>query len=766
MKKILFFTLMGITIYSIGYAQEKPVNDTILNKLINLNEVIFSANKSEEKKSDVAYNIEVIKSKDIELSNPQNSADMLSNTGNIMVQKSQGGGGSPIIRGFEANRVLIVIDGVRMNNAIYRGGHLQDVITIDNAMLDRTEIIYGPSSVMYGSDALGGVMHFYTKNPLFGINKMNFKLNSSVRYSSANQEKTGHLDFNIGYKRLASLTSITYSDFDDMRTGYARNPNPSFGRCEYYAGVNAAGTADSMIRNSNTNIQKRSGYSQIDFMEKLLFKANDNLRIGLNVQYSTSSEINRYDRLSEYSGGNLKFAENGYGPQERLLTSLYVTLKSDSKLFDNMRITAAYQDISQERFSRRFSTDYTSGSGSNFKTRNFEKVNVYSLNADLRKQVKEKHELSYGAEVVANKVTSTASKANIYTGAEAIGPVDTRYPNGGSKTANVGLYLTHSWEINEKFILSEGIRYSYNSITCNFDTSSAVSNFQFPFTSVNQTNNALNGNIALIMMPEKNVRFSILASTGFRTPNVEDISKVFESVGSRVVVPNETLKPEYAYNIEGGLSTTIMDNKIKLEANYHYTLLKNAIVLKEYQYNGKDSVMFNGVLSQVVAPQNVDEAYIQGLFAAITADFTDNVSFKTSLTYTMGQYHKQLPAIANDPNHDTIVPMDHIPPMFGQTSILYHFKKFESEIYARYSAAKTGKEYSLGTEDNELYSADPINGYMPGWVTFNIKTAYHVTKNVSINLGVENLFDVHYRMFASGFSSPGRNIVGAIRIKI
>ena len=132
----------------------------------------------------------------------------------------------------------------------------------------------------------------------------------------------------------------------------------------------------------------------------------------------------------------------------------------------------------------------------------------------------------------------------------------------------------------------------------------------------------------------------------------------------------------------------------------------------------------------------------------------------------MGHYHKQLPAIANDPNHDTIVPMDHIPPMFGQTSILYHFKKFESEIYARYSAAKTGKEYSLGTEDNELYSADPINGYMPGWVTFNIKTAYHVTKNVIINLGVENLFDVHYRMFASGFSSPGRNIVGAIRIKI
>lgn len=767
MKKTLQLTILGSIAVTGVFAQDPPAKDTTLYKLIDLNEVVFSANKSEEKKSDIPYSIDVIKAKELELSNPQSSADMLANTGSIMVQKSQGGGGSPVIRGFEANRVLIVIDGVRMNNAIYRGGHLQDVITIDNAMLDRTEVIFGPSSVMYGSDALGGVMHFYTKNPAFGIEKMNFKLNSAIRYSSANQEKTGHLDFNLGFKKLASLTSITYSDFDDLRTGYARNPNPSFGRCEYYAGVNAAGTADSMIRNTNTNIQKRSGYSQIDIMQKLLYKANDDINIGLNFQYSTSSQINRYDRLSEYSGsGNLKYADIGYGPQERMLISLYTVVRSEGKLFDNMRITAAYQDITQERFTRRFSTDYTSSSSNNFKTVNLDNVNVYSLNADLHKEIKEKHELSYGIEAVGNTVISKVSKTNIYSGLESTTPADTRYPNGGSKTMNTGAYLTHSWEINEKFILSEGLRYSFNTLSCEFDTSSAVSNFQFPFTSVKQKNSALNGNLALIMMPEKNIRFSILGSTGFRSPNVEDMGKVFESVGSRVIVPNEKLKPEYAYNIEGGLATTIMDDKIKIEANYHYTLLKNAIVAKEFKFDGKDSVMFNGALSQVLAPQNVDEAYIQGLYGAITADFNDHVSFKTSLTYTMGQYRQQLNPINNDPNHDTIVPMDHIPPMFGKTSILYHFKKFESEIYARYSAAKISKDYSLGKEDNELYSADPVNGYMPGWVTFNIKTSYKITKNVIINLGVENLFDVHYRMFASGISSPGRNIVGAIRIKL
>lgn len=765
MEKTLLSAILGLAVFITVNAQDAPVKDTTINKLINLNEVVFSANKAEEKKSDVPYNIDIIKSKDVELSNPQTSADMLSNTGNIMVQKSQGGGGSPIIRGFEANRVLIVVDGVRMNNAIYRAGHLQDVLTIDNAMLDRTEIIYGPSSVMYGSDALGGVMHFYTKNPLFGDDKMNFKLNSALRYASANQEKTGHIDFNLGFKKLASLTSITYSDFDDLRTGYARNPDPFFGRCEYYVGPNAAGTADSMIRNSNSNIQKKSGYSQMDFMEKLLFKANDKIKIGLNFQYSTSSEVNRYDRLTDYSGPNLKYAENGYGPQNRMLVSLYSIIKSDGKLFDNMRITAAYQDIAQERFQRKFSTDYTSAGNSNNRTVNLEKVKVMSLNADLRKKVKEKHELSYGVEIVSNKVTSTATRTNIYTGAN-ITPVDTRYPNAGSKTLNIGAYLTDSWEINEKFILSEGLRFSHNSLESNFDTSSTVSTFQFPYTSVNQTNSALNGNLGLIIMPEKNIRFSILGSTGFRSPNVDDMSRVYESSGTSVVVPNSKLKSEYAYNIEGGMATTIMDDKIKLEATYNYTLLKNAIVMKEFQYNGKDSLIFNGTLSRVMAAQNVDEAYIQGLFGAITADFSDHVSFRTTITYTIGQYHQKLAPLSNDPGHDTIIPMDHIPPMFGQTSILYHFKKFESEIYARYSSAKIARDYSLGAEDNESYSADPINGYMPGWVTFNIKTAYHVTKNVIINLGVENLFDTHYRLFASGISAPGRNILVAVRVKL
>jgi len=185
------------SIYNLAAVQYKV---TLSEKAYSLDEVVISASKFEEKRSDVPQQIQVLDAKKIAFMNQQNTADVLQQSGNILVQKSQQGGGSPIIRGFEANKVLIVVDGVRMNNAIYRGGHLQNVLTLDNTILDRTEIVFGPGSVVYGSDALGGVMHFYTRDPLLSdtLSSVNIKGQAFTRYSTVNQEKTGHLDLNFG----------------------------------------------------------------------------------------------------------------------------------------------------------------------------------------------------------------------------------------------------------------------------------------------------------------------------------------------------------------------------------------------------------------------------------------------------------------------------------------------------------------------------------------------------------------------------------------
>ncbi len=223
MRKCFISTLIGLLCCTYMLAQNKNRVDTVINNPTSLNEVIVNANKFPEKYKRIAQAVDVIKTKE-QLNFQANTADVLINSGKLFLQKSQQGGGSPIIRGFEASRILLMVDGVRLNNAIYRAGHLQNIITIDNMVLDRVEVLYGPSSTLYGSDALGGVVNMYTKNPILSSNgKTNFSGSATLRYTSAIDENRGNFSLNVGGKQWASLTSVTYGSFGDMIQGNNRS---------------------------------------------------------------------------------------------------------------------------------------------------------------------------------------------------------------------------------------------------------------------------------------------------------------------------------------------------------------------------------------------------------------------------------------------------------------------------------------------------------------------------------------------------------------
>lgn len=742
----------SVFVYHFGYATKKvylaegaDVSIDLVAKSFDLDEIVLSANRKAESKIDVPYAMEIIKQKDIEFSNPANSGDMLQNTGQLFVQRSQAGGGSPSMRGFEANKVLLVVDGVRMNNAIYRGGHLQDVMTLDPNMLDRTEIVFGSSSTMYGSDALGGVMHFYTKNAqLSPDDKMLLKANAMVRYASATQEKTGHLDFNLGWKKFASLTNITFSDFGNIMSGSTKlNGYTNTWDRNYY--VKRFDNRDSMVKNDNNNLQVGSGYKQIDIMQRFQIKTGEHLSHNLNFQYSTSSFVPRYDRLAgDYSGGNLKFAENGYGPQNRLLAAYTLNYDGKTIVSDNIKVILAYQKIDQDRITRRFQN-------TNRKTQ-MEDVSVLSANIDVFKEIKEKHELRYGVEITSNDVKSTANFKDINTNVET--PADTRYADGGSKMSTAAVYVSHSWEVNDHFIISDGLRFTNTSLTCNFKDTTF---FKFPFTTAKQNNQALTGNLGFTWKSENDYKVSLLTSTGFRSPNVDDMSKVFESTGSTVIVPNPTLKPEYTYNFELNLSK-VVQGRYKFDITGYYTNLTNALVVRDFKLNGSDSAMYNGTLSKVQATQNVDKAYIYGLNGGVQFDFNSNVSFKSVLNYTYGRYI--------DSKNDTVVPLDHIAPLFGQTSIIYKNKNIDGEFFVCYNGKKSSADYSPSGEDNAAYSADKTKGYMPGWFTLNVRIGVNLTKNLRLNAACENITDNRYRVFASGINAPGRNIIISLRYKM
>ena len=738
----------SLWIYNAGYLSKKIVAPTsdieigLTAKLFQLDEIIFSANRTKEKKSDVPFQMEIIKQKDIEFGNQPTTGDVLQNTGAVFLQKSQAGGGSVSMRGFEANKVLMVIDGVRMNNAIYRGGHLQDVMTIDPNMLDRSEVIFGPSSTIYGSDALGGVMHFYTKNAEFSNDdKMLVKVNTMVRYASASQEKTGHIDFNLGWKNFASMTNITSSSFGDLMsgstklTGYTNKWDK-----DYY--VKRFNNRDSMVKNSDNNLLVGSGYSQTDIMQRFNIKTGKHLTHNLNFQFSLNPYLPRYDRLAgDYSGGNLKFAENGY-KQNRSLGAYTLNYDGKTAISDNVKVILAYQKIEQDRITRRFQSV-------NRKTQ-MEDVSVLSANIDAFKKIKEKHELRYGVEVTSNDVRSTATFLDIKKDSSYKAVGETRYADGGNSMQTIGAYVSHSWEFSDKFIITDGLRFTYNSLRSTFNDTTV---FKFPFKTASQANQALTGSLGFVWNEKDDYKVSFLINTGFRTPNIDDMSKVYESGGGVLIVPNDKIKPEYATNFEFGFSK-IFEKRYKFDFTGYYTSLQNALVLADYKFNGKDSALYNGIKTKTQAMQNADHAYIYGFTAGLQFDFNENVSFKSIINYTYGRYINSL--------NDTVIPLDHIAPVFGQTSIIYKAKNFDGEFFVRYNGKKALSDYSPSGEDNLPYAT--ATG-MPAWFTLNLRLGYNITKNFRLNASCENLTDNRYRVFASGINAPGRNFIVSLRYK-
>ena len=735
----LFFSLSGFTREGYSFAEVKALEGSIdlFQNTFALDEVVVSASKFEEKREDIAQPIEVIRAKDLAFQNQSTMADVMQNTGNVLVQKSQLGGGSPIIRGFETNKVLMVVDGVRMNNAIYRGGHLQNILTLDNTMMDKVEILFGPGSTVYGSDALGGVMAFYTKNPTLNTQAgLLVKANAFARYGSAAGEMSGHADVSLGGQKFGSLTSITYSKFGDLRQGGQRNPfYGDWGKRAFYqTQINGV---DSMVVNPDSNLQVGSAYSQYDVLQKFMFKQSDKVSHTLNLQFSNSSDVPRYDRLTQLGGNGLpRFAEWYYGPQKRLFGSYTLNLKADKGFYDNGRIIVAYQNIEESRNDRRFGSDNLN--------RRIEKLNIISLNADFAKKLK-LNEIRYGLEGTYNSVNSTALREHPSTGLTE--PLDTRYPDGGSSMHSIAVYATHSWEIvQHKLILNDGLRLSNIGLNAAWTDTTF---FPFPFKSVAQNNTALNGNIGLVYMPGHDWRFTVLGSTGFRAPNVDDLSKVFESVPGRVIVPNPDLKPETTYNLDLGISKTIA-KQVTIGGNGWYTAYRNAITTSLSQFNGQDSIVYSGQLSQVTTSVNATKAYLYGASGYLAFEFNDHFRFINTLNYTYGRLKTDT----------TDYPLDHIAPLFGKSSLQVSIKKFRGEFFVLYSGWKSLKNYNLVGEDN-IDNATPLG--MPAWMTLNVRCAYQVHKYLQVQAAVENILDQNYRVFASNIGAPGRNIVLTLR---
>lgn len=718
-----------------------PYNDLIKMKevllsehIIKMDELVVSANKWEQSTADIPSSIVAINSREIAFQNPQTSADLLESSGKVFIQKSQMGGGSPMIRGFSANSILIVIDGVRMNNAIFRSGNLQNIMSIDPFMLESAEVIFGPGSVLYGSDALGGVMDFHTINPSFTEMP---KTEASVlgRYSGANNEKTSIAKISYSKSRFSLFAGFSFSSYSDLRTGSNRPSNhPDFGKRKFYQ--TRENGVDVFKLNDNENIQRTSAYNQWNGIGKLRYKLSDKSEITYGGYFSNTTNIPRYDRLILMDGENPKSAEWNYGPQRWSRHSLRFQSFNPVNLYSGIKMTFGYQTFEESRITRDF--------GSDLRLNRKEEVSVVSFNIDLDKEINSNNNIYYGAELILNGVQSNGISENIAS--HEISKAQSRYPDGGSSYNTFAAYVTYNNKLSEKFTLSGGGRLSNVSLTSTFVDKSL---FDFPFNEVKLINTAVNGNLGIVFKPSSKWKLDYILSTGFRAPNVDDVGKLFDSEPGNLIVPNPDLKPEKVLNMDVGFSKSFNHN-FKIDVTTFYSWVNDLIARRDFTFNGADSIIYDGVKSKVQALKNVENGLIYGLSIYAKGEISSTLAITSSYTITAGQDNDGFP-------------IRHAAPNFGKTSIIWQKKKFHTEIYANYNAKLEWDKLAPSEQKKpHLYSSEGALS----WLTFNLKCSIIINEYFKLNTGVENIFDIHYRPYSSGISAPGRNFILSAKLNI
>ena len=735
------FILLVFFSFNVFSKNNKIDKDTTKIERIKLNEIVLSTSKFSQKYREVPKKVIQINSKQIEFENPSTSADLLQNIGNIFIQKSQLGGGSPMIRGHSTNRLVLTVDGVRLNNAIYRGGNIHNVISISPLTIENTEVILGSASVLYGSDAIGGVMNFYTKKAKLSFDSNpHIELNINSRYSSASSEKMYHLDLNYGLKKIAFLSSFSKSDFGDLKMGI--NGPSDYLRPNYV--TQSSNGEDILVINSNPRVQRNTGYDQTNFLQKVIYEPNENLSIDLGIHFSETGNIPRYDRLIRGNQNQgLYYAEWYYGPQKWLLINSQMSLKpKETKFYDKLKLGLSFQKFSESRNSRRFND-------SDLHLRE-ENLNIFSVNLDFYNKISENSNFTYGLEIIENKLGSSAKSININDSSES--PISTRYPDNSSLNS-LGVYMNYKNKIIEDVFFQTGVRYSSTELKADLSQNNIYYDFVYETTTLRNASFVGGIGLSWVRNTYNNWKFNI--NTAFRSPNIDDLAKVFDSGPGNVIVPNPDLKAERSFGIEfGGYFRT--KNNIELDFSSYATYLYNSFIRDDFTLsNGLSEIIYDGELSQIQALQNSSKSFIYGIEIGINTQLSKNFSIKSQHNLIAGYELNEVPIA---------MPVRHIPPNYGNLHLIFNKGNISMDSYLIYNSKISFNNLAESERiKSYMYALDKNgNPYSPSWMTFNIRSKYSFSEMLNINFTIENITNRLYRPYSSGISAPGLNFIFSV----
>jgi len=505
--------------------------------------------------------------------------------------------------------------------------------------------------------------------------------------------------------------------------------------------VNNNDGIDQIVKNKDPREQVSTKYNQLNVMQKLRYSPNEFWYVDYGFHYSETSNYDRYDRLIRRSDdGNFKSAEWYYGPQKWMMNLITLNNLNSNLFYDDFAVRIAYQFIEESRNDRNYQESIL--------RKRKEKVDAYSINIDLNKELNSATQFLYGLETVINDVNSNGIDEDIYTGIDQKGP--SRYPD--SRWLSLAAYLVYQKDISDDLFLQSGLRYNYFNLKSEYDNTF----FPFPFTSSNISDASLTGSLGLVYSPLSTWSIGLNLSTGFRAPNVDDIGKVFDSEPGSVVVPNPDLKAEKAYNLELGMAK-VFNEHLKIDITGYYTHLIDAMVRRDFTINGLDSISYSGELSKVQAIQNASHAYVWGIQAGFELKILKHFLLTSTLNYQKGE---------EELDNGEKSPLRHAAPLFGTAHLTYKYTNLRTDLYLNYNGTISNDELAKEEKSKtHIYAMDENgNPYSPKWFTLNFKVSYIFNNLISLTAGIENITNERYRTYSSGISSPGRNFIISTKI--
>ena len=405
---------------------------------------------------------------------------------------------------------------------------------------------------------------------------------------------------------------------------------------------------------------------------------------------------------------------------------------------NHLTLLGAFQDYTESRFDRKFGKTKRSGRTEN--------LDIFSLNIDADKYFSKSQSLYYGLEGIYNKIHSSGVETELTDHSET--PIAARYPDG-SNWWSLAAYALYHQMLNKETSLEAGFRYNVTGMNGTFDNTY----YHFPFDNFSDANGALSVNFGMVFNPSDKAQIKLNAATGFRAPNIDDAAKVFDSEPGSVIVPNPDLEPEYASSFETGYRWN--GEKLYFETTVFFTRLYNAMIRRDGQLNGQDSILYDGEMSKVKMMTNADWANIGGISAQVQYQINQHYKLKTGINKQVGTDSDGLP-------------VRHVAPLFGNGHLIYQKKKLIFDAYVLFNGAVPFKKLALDEQSKtDMYATDANgNPYSPAWWTLNLKGQYLFSEKVILNMGIENLMDVRYRPYSSGIVAPGLNVIFSVSVKI